>query len=289
MTEPKDTVASPDVISPKAIEHYEIGNDFYQLWLDDSMTYSCPLWAGPDDSLHAAQLRKLDYHVAGARAAGAARVLDIGCGWGSLLDRLVNVHGAQQVVGLTLSEQQAEWVKARRLPRTTVLLSHWHDHRPVDKYDAIISIGAFEHFAHMDQTREERIRSFRVFFTHCRDLLRPRGMMSLQTTVYELLDHLDPFITSRIWPEGQLPRLAEIIEALDHVFEVVRIENHREDYERALIEWANRLMARRDEAARVTSNEVVEDYLRYLKMSAKAYRVNGFSLQRLLLRALPAH
>jgi cyclopropane fatty-acyl-phospholipid synthase-like methyltransferase len=95
-------------------------------------------------------------------------------------------------------------------------------------------------------------------------------------------------VTSRIWPEGQLPRLVEIVEAADLVFEVVTVENHREDYERALTEWANRLTARREDAARVTSAEVVDDYLRYLKMSAKAYRVNGFSLQRIALRALPA-
>src|SRR3954468_11584551 len=83
------------VTDPKAIQHYEVGNDFYRLWLDDSLTYSCPLWAGPDDSLHAAQLRKLDYHAVGAGAVGAARVLDIGCGWGSMLERLPPPYGAQ--------------------------------------------------------------------------------------------------------------------------------------------------------------------------------------------------
>jgi cyclopropane-fatty-acyl-phospholipid synthase len=112
--------------------------------------------------------------------------------------------------------------------------------------------------------------------------------MTVQTTVYELMDHLDPFITGRIWPEAQLPRLVEMIEAMDHIFEVVGIDNHSEHYERALIEWANRLAARRDEAVRVTNNEIVDEYLRYLKMSAKAYRIRGFSLQRLTLQALPA-
>ncbi|HEX4417239.1 MAG TPA: class I SAM-dependent methyltransferase [Kofleriaceae bacterium] len=280
---PEDVVSSP-----KAIQHYNIGNDFYQLWLDESLTYSCPLWDGPNDTLHAAQLRKLDYHATNAKAIGAARVLDIGCGWGSMMERLVNVHGVQHAVGLTLSQEQADLVKARNLPRSSVLLSHWHDHRPEEKYDAIISIGAFEHFVHIDENREQRVRSYRKFFTHCRELLKPGGMMSLQTTVYEMMDQLDPFITSRIWPEAQLPRLVEMIEAMDYVFEVVKIDNHKEHYERALIEWANRLAAKRDEAIKVTSTEIVDDYLRYLKMSAKAYRVNGFSLQRLGLRALPA-
>ena len=67
---------------PEAIEHhYDVGNAFYRLWLDESMSYSCALWDGEDDALAAAQMRKIDYHVGQARAAGAARVLDVGCGW----------------------------------------------------------------------------------------------------------------------------------------------------------------------------------------------------------------
>jgi cyclopropane-fatty-acyl-phospholipid synthase len=102
------------------------------------------------------------------------------------------------------------------------------------------------------------------------------------------MDRLDPFITGKIWPEAQLPRLTEMVEAADHIFEVVHVDNHSADYERALLEWAARLAAHRDEAIRVTSPEIYEEYLRYLKMSAKAYRVRGFSLQRLTLQALPA-
>ncbi|HET9622269.1 MAG TPA: cyclopropane-fatty-acyl-phospholipid synthase family protein [Kofleriaceae bacterium] len=281
--------ASVDVAStPAAIEHYNVGNDFYQLWLDASLTYSCPLYAGPDDTLHAAQLRKLDYHIEHARAAGAKRVLDIGCGWGSLLDRLVNTHGVEHAVGLTLSQQQADLIRSRHLPRTEVVLSHWAEHRPAEKYDAIISIGAFEHFAHIDQNRTQRVQAYRQFFAHCRDLIKPRGRMTVQTTVYELMDRLDPFITGKIWPEAQLPRLVEMVEAADHIFEVVAVDNHSEHYERALLEWAANLAAHRDEAIRVTSPAIYEEYLRYLKMSAKAYRVRGFSLQRLTLQALPA-
>ncbi len=267
--------------------HYDLSEDFFRLWLGPELVYSAALFEG-DEDLATAQMRKLDHHIDAAHARGARRVLDIGCGWGALLRRLVQTAGVGDAIGLTLSASQAEWIRRTPVPGITVREESWREHRPDTPYDAIISIGAFEHFAHIDQNREERVRSYRAFFTHCRDLLRPRGMMSLQTTVYETMDRLDPFITSRIWPESQLPRLLEMIEASDHIFEVVKIDNHASHYERALIEWADRLAANREAAIAASSTQVFEDYLRYLKMSAKAYRVRGFSLQRLALRALPA-
>src|SRR5712671_4640805 len=96
--------ASQDAIA----HHYDVGNDFYAMWLDPTMTYSCALWDDAAD-LHAAQLAKIDYHIAQARAHGADRVLDIGCGWGPTLHRLVSVGGVRNAVGLTLSKEQAAY------------------------------------------------------------------------------------------------------------------------------------------------------------------------------------
>src|ERR1700712_46815 len=83
--------------------HYDLSNEFYSLWLDESMTYSCGLWEDGDDSLLASQLRKIDYLIALSSASGQERVLDIGCGWGSTMHRLVTAHAVDQVTGLTLS------------------------------------------------------------------------------------------------------------------------------------------------------------------------------------------
>src|SRR5688500_8349804 len=97
--------------SAEAIQyHYDVGNGFYQLWLDADLNYSCAMWH-ENDTLEEAQLRKLDHHIAAARAQGGARVLDIGCGWGSLMRRLVEHHGVDRAVGLTLSAQQADWIR----------------------------------------------------------------------------------------------------------------------------------------------------------------------------------
>src|SRR5215212_4888186 len=106
MTLANITLPNPGTPAAAIRQHYDVGNDFYELWLDPSMSYSCALWATGDaaatDTLEAAQLRKIDFHLPQARAAGKQQVLDIGCGWGATLRRLVEVHGVGQVVGLTL-------------------------------------------------------------------------------------------------------------------------------------------------------------------------------------------
>src|SRR5215467_9243522 len=143
--------------------HYDVSNDFYRLWLDPTMTYSCALWSA-GDTLESAQLRKLDFHIRQARAVGARRVLDIGCGWGSMLFRLVNSHDVSFAVGLTLSEAQRSQVGKRGDPRTEVRLESWEEHESDEPYDAILSIGALEHFVRPSLSSEERVKVYRSFF-----------------------------------------------------------------------------------------------------------------------------
>src|SRR4051812_37792768 len=99
--------------------HYDVGNEFYALWLDPSLTYSCGLWYA-DEDLAAAQLNKLDWHLDHAGARGAKRLLDIGCGWGSLLRRAVQAHDVAHGVGLSLSAAQLRWIEHQRLPGVEV-------------------------------------------------------------------------------------------------------------------------------------------------------------------------
>jgi cyclopropane-fatty-acyl-phospholipid synthase len=119
------------------------------------------------ESLEKAQERKLDYHVQQARATGADRVLDVGCGWGALQKRLVSVHGVRLAVGLTLSENQADWIRSMGLPGVEVRMESWSDHVPTMMYDSIISIGAFEHFARPSSSRTVRVGGYREFFERC--------------------------------------------------------------------------------------------------------------------------
>src|SRR5712692_2932993 len=147
-------IVNPGASSAAIQSHYDIGNDFYRLWLDRDLNYSAAMWE-PDDTLDSAQLRKVDYHISQARAEGATRVLDVGCGWGAMLRRLVETRGVRWAVGLTLSNAQASWTRALGNPQIEVQVESWSDHHPTGPYDAIISIGAFEHFAKLEASEAE--------------------------------------------------------------------------------------------------------------------------------------
>jgi cyclopropane-fatty-acyl-phospholipid synthase len=281
--------ASPDAIR----HHYDVGNDFYRLWLDESLTYSCALWneGDSDRMLEAAQLRKYDYHVNAAQAVNAGRVLDVGCGWGALLRRLVESHGVGQATGLTLSETQAAWLTAHPHPRIDVRQESWLDHTPAAPYDAIISIGAFEHFARAGWTESERLAAYRAFFTRCRSWLKPGGRMSLQTIT---MGNVDPerllqrpnmqFILTDIFPESMLPTLADIVAASDGLFELISLRNDRLDYYRTCRVWYKRLSACREEAVALVGEATVERYLRYLKVSTFGFGEGYIGLLRMTLQ-----
>ena len=281
MTDPRrDGGASVEAIQA----HYDTGNEFYRLWLDPTLTYSCGLW---DDasSLAEAQTHKLDHHVEQARAAGAARVLDIGCGWGSLLERLTTVHGVGRAVGLTLSEAQAKYIAARALPNAEVLLEGWADHMPEEPYDAIISIGAAEHFARPETPADERIEIYRHFFQRCRALLRPGGFLSLQHMAYGMGRFKASALTS-IFPESDLPRLVEIVEAMERSFEIVRLRNDPRDYSRTGRIWLDSIGRNREAIVALVGEGRTLEYEHFLSSGIKGYNAGVFNLYRMTLRRL---
>ncbi len=259
--------------SAEAIKHhYDVGNDFYQLWLDSTNTYSGALWEENDanDTLELAQLRKLDFHINQARAKGAKRVLDIGCGWGSTLKRLIEVHDVEQAFGLTLSKAQAEWIASLNLPQAEVKLESWQDHSPVEPYDAIISLEAFEHFTKLELSHKERIAVYRKFFSHCHQWLKPSGWMSLQVSTYgnSRREDSSQFVFTEVLPETDFPTLAEIIEGSERIFEIVAIRNYRQDYEYTLKAWLSRLKANRAAGIELVGKEVVSRFEKYLSLSS---------------------
>ncbi|MFI7099309.1 class I SAM-dependent methyltransferase [Streptomyces sp. NPDC050161] len=273
--------------SNEAIQHhYDLSNDFYALWLDPSMTYSCALWE-EGDSLEEAQARKIDHHIAESRADCAARVLDIGCGWGSTLRRLVRTHGTEHAVGLTLSRQQGALARTRTWPDCDIRLENWADHQPDEPYDSLICIGAFEHFAQFRLTQREKIAAYRTFFTRCHSWLRPGGRLSLQTiTLEQIPDHPDllldlTFIARTIFPESQLPALADIHEASADVLSLVRTREDGGDYARTCRCWLDRLLAARTRASALVGETATQNYERYLRASARVFEQGHAQLLRL--------
>lgn len=274
--------------SPEAIQaHYDVGNRFYRLWLDPTLTYSCALWGGEDDTLEAAQRRKLDYIAGPALARGAQHVLDVGCGWGSLLRRL-SAGGVGDLVGLTLSQQQFDHVTALALPGAEIRLESWRDHRPTRPYDGVVSVGAFEHFADLGLNEAERLATYRAFFAACHAWLEPGAPLVLQTIAHGPV----PAASGRemfleIFPESDLPRPHEIFAASDGLFEVTELRNDREHYIRTLRAWHRNLREHRAEALAEVGRETLAFYTRYLAIAALMFTGRHAVLLRLKMSRAP--
>lgn len=275
----------------QAIEHhYDVGRDFYRLWLDPRLVYSCALWTGElDEDLEGAQLAKLAWHATAARADGAGRVLDIGCGWGAMLRYLVDERGVGHATGLTLSADQASACASS--DRYDARVEDWRDHRPDGGYDAIISIGAFEHFARDDLTRTERVAIYRDFFERCAGWLPAGGRLSLQTIAYEDYDRTSSttssFFIEEIFPESGLPQLSDIINAAEGWFRLVGFRSDATHYEQTLRLWQANLEAKSAEATQVVGRETYRRYLRYLRVSRAMFQRRVCTLYRLALERRP--
>lgn len=276
--------------SPTAIQHhYDVGNEFYALWLDPTLTYSCALWEDGDDTLQAAQERKYDYLAREAGATGVATVLDVGCGWGGLLRRLVEHHGVANVVGLTLSQAQAGYLSSSADNRYDVRVENWADHQPSARYDAIISIGAFEHFAHFGMSKPDRVVAYRRFFSSCHGWLSGGGRLAVQTNVKGNNTRMDRrtaldmlFIIRRIFPESVLPWPSELLEASERLFDVVSARNDPDHYARTCQAWLDRLLASRERATELVGDRMVMDYERYLRAAVDAFTKRHLGLLRIV-------
>lgn len=289
--------------SREAIElHYDVGADFYALWLDRQLTYSCALWPtgvgstdGIDDDLEAAQVAKLDLHARWVGATRSAptddgdrpavrRVLDVGCGWGSMLGHLVDHCGVTDGIGLTLSSDQATTIAAAGRPQIQVNLTDWRDHRPEAPYDAVVSIGAFEHFAQGDLDTAERRRVYEQFFERSWTWLRPGGRLSLQSIAMEDVSGgdgpLTEFLSRQVFPESSLPRLADIVTAADRWFRVQAVRSDAAHYEHTLHLWQQRLEAAKADATELVGRETYRHYLRYLRVCRAMFDRGNATLYR---------
>ncbi|MGH9105562.1 MAG: class I SAM-dependent methyltransferase [Acidimicrobiales bacterium] len=285
------TSVRPGGATRPAIEHhYDVGRDFYRLWLDERMVYSCALWTGDlDGDLERAQLAKLDWHASAAQADGTARVLDVGCGWGAMVRYLTEERRVGHVTGLTLSSDQARAVPSSE--HAQVLLEDWRQHRPSEPYDAAICIGALEHFARYDLPRSQRRGIYRGFFSRCAGWLGEGGRLSLQTIAYEDFDPgkapVSSFFAEDIFPESGLPQLSDVIEAAEPAFRLVGFRSDAPHYEQTLHIWQQRLESSQDEACRLVGRATYRRYLRYLRVSRAMFGRRVCTLYRLVLERRP--
>ncbi len=259
--------------------HYDVGNDFYALWLDASMTYSCAYFASDDEALETAQEHKLDLICRKLRLHPGDRFLDIGCGWGSLVRRASSCYGAD-AYGITLSEQQAEWSHDPH-----IRVADYREPQPAAPFDKIATVGMIEHVGEAN---------LGVFFRRIHELLAPRGLALIHGITAE---HMSPrerrlwrrgeFVDRYIFPDGELTPLSTRIAAAEAAgFEVLHVESLREHYATTLRHWVRRLERARAFAETLVGTTTYRAWRLYMAGSAHAFATGRLSVSQLLCRRI---
>jgi cyclopropane-fatty-acyl-phospholipid synthase len=271
---------------------YDVGNDFFRLWLDRSMNYSCAMWEDGDD-LDRAQERKLDFLHDLARIDKRSRVLDIGCGWGTNLARLSEHREVAAAHGITMSAAQAEEAVARKIPRAVIDMIDYRDYSPAEPFDAVISIDMFEQIATPQQAmRGEHMQVFRHFFRRVHRWTRPGAWFALQTVTLNRLprraDHIRDMAeaTRAVLPGSRCGRLDEIVQACGAWWEVREVFTRRADYVRTCTEWLRRLHAAEAEIRERWGDRIYQEFDLYLRTCVLSFELNYLSLAQLALRRI---
>jgi cyclopropane-fatty-acyl-phospholipid synthase len=227
--------------------HYDVSNEFYALWLDQNMVYSCAYFAAPDEDIDTAQQRKLDYICRKLRLQKGERLLDIGCGWGGLILHAARNYGVE-ALGITLSKAQAEWANARIAAsglqsRCRVELHDYRDLEPTMQYEKLVSVGMFEHVGS---------KKLPAYFEQAWRLLRPGGIFlnhGISADINNSSGTTSPFINRYVFPDGEVVNLSETIQIAEETgFEVRDVESLREHYSLTLQRWVHQLQLNHEAA-----------------------------------------
>ncbi len=261
---------------------YDLPGDFYKLWLDERMLYTCAYFARPDESLEDAQLRKIDFICRKLRLKPGDRFVDFGCGWGALAIHAAKNYGAQ-VTGVTLAGKQAEWCEkaidaAGVRDRVKIVYSDYRDFCAPGEFDKASSVGMGEHIGHAN---------LQIFFEKVYECLRPGGAY-LHHGI-----HLRPHTPYPIWtafarkyvfPNGELHSILPLQEAATRAgFEVRDLENIRESYILTLENWVKRLEANHDAVVKIVGEASYRVFRIYMAGATLGFKAGVYSLNQLLL------
>ncbi len=270
---------------------YDVSNEFFRLWLDERMMYSCALFLWLGDTLEQAQVNKLAWFHERLQLTPRSRVLDIGCGWGGALAYLTREKGLADASGITLSQAQFEFLAARRLPGVQVACVSYEDFKPRETFDAAFSIGMFEHLASPAQTRSgESLRIYRDYFRRVWEWTRPGALFGLQSVTSlriprdrRALQEI-AWTTATIFPGAVSPRLESIVTAAAPHWEILELHTRRAHYERTATEWLRRLRGHEEVICRRWGAALFRDYERYLNACILSFAQGYQSLAQLILR-----
>ncbi len=275
---PKGTRHSRERDARAVRHHYDVSNEFFTLFLDESMTYSCAFFSRDDSSLEAAQRAKLDLTAEKLAIGSGDRVLDIGCGWGSFAITAAE-RGAEEVLGVTLSEPQA------RLARERVAAAGFADRVRIEvvdyrdltgTYDAIASIGMVEHVG---------AENIDLYAERVAGLLTPEGR--LLNHGITRLRHTDPeagpFSERYVFPDADPVHLSRVLLALERAgLRTLHVEEYGDDYAETLRHWARRLDENLERATSLAGEERLRVWRLYLRAARNGFEIGFTSIYQVL-------
>lgn len=252
-------------------KHYDIGNDLFKNMLDSRMIYTCAYWQNAT-GLEEAQLNKLNLSCQKLKLKPGMRLLDIGCGWGGLAKYAAEKYGVD-VVGVTISKQQYEYAKenCRNLPIEIRL----QDYRDInEKFDRIVSLGMFEHVGHLN---------YQTYMQTVQNCLHDDGIFLLHTIGVNYPCKVNEWTTKYIFPNGELPSIAQIGKAIENCLIMEDWHNFGADYDKTLMAWFNNF----NQSWELLKNKYSERFYRmwkyYLLSSAGGFRSREIQLWQIIL------
>lgn len=261
--------------------HYDVSNDFYRLWLDPEMVYSCAYFRDTDQSVVEAQQDKLDYLCRKLRLEPGHTLLDIGCGWGALAIWAARHYGVN-VHGITLSEAQLQLAQERVHAaglgdQVRLELLDYRDLPEDAQYDRVVSVGMFEHVG---------VRNFPTYFGAVRRVLKPDGLFLNHGITSETSWQRTPltrFMNRYIFPDGELARISNVTDAMEKAgFEPLDVECLRRHYALTLRQWVRSLEAQRDKAIACTSEVTYRLWRLYMAGCACYFDEGSIGLHQIL-------
>ena len=264
--------------SKKNIEfHYDVGNDFYKLWLDDTMTYSCGYFKSQNDSLTDAQKNKVDHILKKLNLKEGETLLDIGCGWGELIITAAKKYKVK-AMGVTLSTQQFEKVKKRIESEglNELVEVELTDYREIKnrKFDRVVSVGMLEHVG-KDNLSE--------YFSTVKELLNDKGVSLLHCITNTSDSGTNSWINKYIFPGGYVPSIQELVNYMSEKnFNVIDVENLRLHYGKTLECWASNFENAMPEIEKMKDETFIRMWRMYLNSCAASFNCGNINLHQFL-------